>query len=655
MLLEYVYDSGNLLSEPYDIMVNSRDGKHSYLATESTITNNSSVNSLFNIDPVSGKYGKMDTDQYSFLQVQNYSQPGPIKHDKMRFHLPINWTFGEYEGFYVNVYTFDRQNNVKYDISNFYFDQSDLDQQNMLNFTSPPLLYLEKLWGKNITIDIPSVDAISNQLTDNLPTEDSINANLTEGTGLSLSSPIFIDLRFITKKQVINDVVTYLTTAPISTVVPQTPEFERLGLVIETSQNGDFFEIYGTYNETIGGFNKFINDAVQQRNRYYVQYDITVYEQNIRGKTSTMVITDNFNETVEYRPIIKYSTTTAIIDVEMRLIDAVDDSYIVRKASYGMLQDEVSKYSLSLTKINLKNAFKPKIYNIKNAINPSLVGKSNAMGMIDEFSTSGGIGNTNFDGSPVGGNGSGSGGSGTGGAGTGTNGTGSGNEGGNISGVVTNATGQLGTGDDGTGGLLNNSSIQTVKVPFPVLTETFSVIGKSENTNFDSKIFFGMGKMQILIYPFDNIVKFVLATGDSGAPEYMDLTKFGNIEFVIRNDRDSVRFPLYLETEEIQLDIGQIVFKLDKNKYGQMKNIYDSGINVFYIIGTNQNVTSVIYNGLFEIFETVDNVSILNDELTKGLVPSIVDDPDANGGTQETAVVTRRKITNSTNPTPKKT
>jgi acetamidase/formamidase len=99
-------------------------------------------------------------------------------------------------------------------------------------------------------------------------------------------------------------------------------------------------------------------------------------------KQQPITVTDNFNETIEYRPIIKYSTTTAIIDVEMRLIDAVDDSYIIRRASYGMLQDEVSKYSLRLMKINLSNAAKPKIYNIKNAINPDLVGVANSMGMI---------------------------------------------------------------------------------------------------------------------------------------------------------------------------------------------------------------------------------------------------------------------------------
>jgi|TARA_R110002153_G_scaffold6210_3_gene28259 hypothetical protein len=616
LLLEYIYDSGNLINEPYDILVNSRSSSNSYLSSESSGVSNSQENSLFLIDPVSRKLGKIDTDNYSFLQVKNYSQAGPIKHDKIRLHLPINWTFGEYIGLYLNVYTFDRQNQTKYDISNFYFDITDLDQQNLMDFTSPPLLYSEKLWGKNITIDIPSVDSISNQLTNNLPTENSINANLTDGSGLSLSSPVFIEVSFLTKKQVINGSTTYLSKSPIVSSVPQTPEFERLGLMIEPSNNGDFFEIYGTYNSNIGEFNKFINDSTQQGNRYYVQYDITIFEQNIRGKTTTIILTDNFNESVEYRPIIKYSTTTAVIDVEMRMIDAIDDSYIVRKASYGMLQDEVSKYSLRLSKINLKNAFKPKVYNIKNAINPSLVGKSNSMGMVDEFVSSGGVGNVNFDGSDV-------------------SVSSSGNNNGNNNGS-----------DNGSG------NIQTIKIPFPVLVEKFNVIGKSDNTIFDNKTFFSNGRIQIVLYPFDNIVKFVLASGESNAPDYMDLTIYSDLSFVIRNDFDSVTFPLYSETDEIQLDIGQIVFKLDKNKYNRIKSIYDSGINVFYITGTNQDVTSVVYNGLFKIFETRDNISSLNDELASGLDPSILDDPNLAGG-QETAVVTRRTITEQTNPTPR--
>lgn len=604
ILLEYIYDSGNLISEPYDILVNSRLSTNSFLSSDTSATGNTKSNSLFLIDPVSRKLGKIDSN-YSFLQVKNYSQPGPIKYDSLKFHLPINWTFGEYIGFYINVYTFDRQNVNQYSISNFYFDITDLSQQNLMNFTSPPLLYLEKLWGKNITINIPSIDSISNQLNNNLTSENSINSNLTNSFGLSQTSPIFIEFSFLTKKQVINNITTYLSKSPISLSVPQTPEFERLGLMIESSKNGDYFDIYGTYNGNIGEFNKFINDAVNQGNRYYVRYDITIFEQNIRGKTTTIILTDNFNETVEFRPIIKYSTTTAVIDVEMKLIDMIDDSYIQRKASYGMLQDEVSKYSLSLTKINLKNAFKPKIYSIKNAIDPSLVGRSNSMGMVDQFSTSTSL---NFDGTLVGGSDS--------------------------------------FGGDG----FNN--LQTVKVPFPVLVEKFNVIGKSENTLFNSKTFYGNAKIQIIIYPFDNIVSFVLASGDSGSPEYMDLTKHDEISFVIRNDFDSITFPIYDETDSVQLDIGQIVFRLDKNKYSRIKNIYDSGINIFYITGTSQDVTSVIYTGLFKIFESRDNISALNDDATSGLNSSIIDDPDLNRN-QETAVVTRRIITEQTNPNKK--
>jgi hypothetical protein len=75
-----------------------------------------------------------------------------------------------------------------------------------------------------------------------------------------------------------------LYSSPIKTTIPQTPEYEKLGLKIENSANGDFFEIYGTYNGTISEFKKFIDNAYYTNNRYYVNYTITVYEQNIRGR-----------------------------------------------------------------------------------------------------------------------------------------------------------------------------------------------------------------------------------------------------------------------------------------------------------------------------------------------------------------------------------
>jgi hypothetical protein len=589
ILLEYIYNDSNLISEPYNIVVNSKYKSNSYIAADSSITNNTQVNQLFKIDTISSRYGKLDTDNYSFLQIKNYSSGNPIQHDTVKVHIPISYLFGEHLGFYMRVYAYDSLNSVTYDLSNFYFDMTDINQTNLLNFTSPPLLFQEKLWGKNISFDIPSLNYVSSQLTGGLPKEDSINYNLTDGNGLSTTSPIFIDFHFIDNIQTINTVTTYLLGANLTTTVPQTPEYEKLGLVIEHSSNGDFFEIFGTYNDTISGFKKFIDDSVTIGRDYYVQYNITLYEQNIRGKTLTVTVTDGFNETIEYRPIIKYSTTTAIIDVEMRLIDNVDNSYILRRASYGILQDELSKYSLNMMKLNVSNVSKPKIYNLKNSVNSGLIGGlSNSGGSL--------VINSNQ----------------------------------NVNNNNNNISSQ------------NGVVIETVKVPYYVLVDRFNIMAKSENALIDTKTFYGFGKIQILLYPFDNVVKFSIANGTAAKPEYFNMTGISEIKLVFKNDKNQFEFPLFTESGDIDLTIGQIVFKIPLNRFNDVKKIYDSGINLFYIVGTSQSTTSVIYTGLFKIYDNTTNVQSLNDQANASVGnSSIILDPVQS---KETATVTKRLV-----------
>ena len=94
ILLEYIYDDSNLISEPYNIIVNIKDGVNSFISASSSATNNIESNQLFLIDPVSNNYGIMNTSYYSFLQQQNYSASTPIQYDTLKIHLPINYTFG---------------------------------------------------------------------------------------------------------------------------------------------------------------------------------------------------------------------------------------------------------------------------------------------------------------------------------------------------------------------------------------------------------------------------------------------------------------------------------------------------------------------------------------------------------------------------------
>jgi hypothetical protein len=594
VLLEYIYDDGNLLSDSYSILVDSRDRKLSYIAGASSVTNNTLGNQLFKVDSVSQKYAKVNPSYYSFLQLRDFSTGAPTRHDTIKIHLPINWTFGEHLGFYLKVYAFDTNNVKSYELSNFYFDMTDISQSYLLNYTTPPLIFQEKLWGKYISIEVPALSVISSQRENNVPKVNSINANLTEGSGLSMTSPIFIDFQFVDSIQTVSGITSYLVSTRVTTTIPQTPEFEKLGLKIEHSTNGDFFEIYGLYNGSIGGFSNFIDESFNLGHNYYVEYNITMYEQNIRGKTITITQHENFNETNEFRPIIKYTTTTAIIDVEMRLIDKVDDSYIIRRGSYGMLQDEVAKYSLKLMKINLNKANKPKIYNIKNAIDPSLVGLSNSFGKV--------------------------------------------------------TTGRVTTKNkNGKSALDINPpvKIETVKVPYPVLVDRNSIITKSENAVYDSKTFYGIGKLLIQIVPFDNVVKFNVANGVPTKPEYLNLSSYGEIKLVFKNDTKVIEIPLYTESGDINLSIGQITFKIPQANFKDIKKIYQSGVNIFYITSYIQNTTSVVYSGLFMIFDNLSNVASLN---KAAAVPKIVKDPNL---PTETAIVTRVPLKTTTKPTKK--
>lgn len=606
VLCEYIYNEGNLLSEPYNILINSKDRKQAYMAYETSGTGNTKDNQLFEIDPIENKWGKVNDESYNFLQLKNYSSGMPIRHDILRFHLPVNWTFGEYYGFKIRVYAFDTLNQTEYDLSNFYFDMTDVDHQDLLNFSSPPLLFQEKLWGKTVQIEIPGLSELSAQLTDNLPSENSINAYLTSGNGFNSTSPIFIEFSFIEGIQTINDITTFLLQSPISTTVPQTPEYEKLGLKIENSPNGDFFEIYGMYNGTIAEFKKFIDDSVYLGNSYYVQYNITMYEQNIRGKTTTITLTDSFNEPIEYRPIIKYSTTTAIIDVEMRLIDEVDNTYIMRRASYGMLQDEVSKYSLYLLKINLKNAYKPKVYNIKTSINPELVGVANSFGIIP---------------------------------------------------VTTNPKSPAkpritmeSMGDPSDQNCQNGQTIvEKIKIPYPVLIDRHNIMAKSENAILNSKTFLGYGKIQILLYPFDNVVNFVIATGTARAPKYLDMSSFSDIKLVIKNDNSSIEFDLYEESGQVDLVNGIVSFKISQSKFYDIKKIYLTGINAFYITGSNSSVTSVIYTGLYKIYDDKYNIDQLNIDSEEEV------DPEEINVEKETVIVSKRKLSDEPRTSKKQT
>jgi hypothetical protein len=170
--------------------------------------------------------------------------------------------------------------------------------------------------------------------------------------------------------------------------------------------------------------------------------------------------------------------------------------------------------------------------------------------------------------------------------------------------------------------------IETVQVPFPVLVDKFNIVGKSDNASFNNTMFYGIGKMIINLYPFDNIVTFTIANGDSDKPDFLNMTGYGDIKLTFRNDSKSFDFPLYTDSGSVNLALGQLAFKITQNKFVDIKKLYESGINLFYITSDIQSVKSVVYSSLFKIYDSTANVAGLNQAAASNANP--------------TAIVTRR-------------
>jgi len=559
ILLEYIYDDGNLISEPYSVLVDSRDRRQSFISVISSITGNTLGNQLFKIDQVFQKYAKVNPSYYSFLQLKEYSSGLPVRHDTIKIHIPINWTFGEYLGFYIRVYAFDRSNQRVFDISNFYFDMTDVSQQYLLNFTSPPLLFQEKLWGKNITIQVPALSDLSNQRNGTLPKENSINANLTNGAGFNITSPIFIDYHFIDSVDTVGGNSFFNLSPRQTVVVPQTPEFEKLGVKIEESTQGDFFLIYGVYNGTLGDFENFIDESYYEGNRYYVEYQVDLYEKNVKTKTHKFIVTEDFGEEIEYRPILKFTTTTAIIDVTLRLINNVDGSFIERKASYGLLQGggakmgsepntrlntsngtggggDISKYTKSLTKINLKNAKRKEVINVKSTTLPN-------------------VGDSPFGTKPI---------------------------------------------------------LNLKKLPFNLFSQHYFAVDSDFAQEFDGKRYIQNNGQVIYIYPFDNIISFEIINSNEFIKQPYDLSIIQNLKLTIKSDKKDLNFDIYRDSSENDFINGKVVFKISEGSYNDIKKVSASGFDLFYINGVDESgLKIIVYSSFFLPWDSVINQSKL--------------------------------------------
>jgi len=365
VLIEWIYDNGTI-SENYSIWTNLKDRTKNYTSESN---NNNIEYSLFNIDPVLKKYARVDVSKFNFLKQQDYFTP-PVKFDKINIYFPFNFDFNDQIGFLLKISTYDFENKEIIYFSNYFYDKTDINIEKLMQL-NVPFRYGDKQWGKYLTISIPSIEQVSDDRiinsSINKPKDNSINYNISpDNNGISTSMPIFIDFSYITNRETVLDITNYYLGDTYNVSISKSPDFQSLGVTVKESEDWDFFEIYGFYNNSNENLDNFVRDMEEKGRKINIEYIITLFEENLQsGYPIKFLVTTDFTQKIEYRPIFKYSNTTAAIDVEMRIIDLVDNTTIIRNTSLGLTKN-LFKYGKKLSRLQIDNLNKPKIYNYRS-------------------------------------------------------------------------------------------------------------------------------------------------------------------------------------------------------------------------------------------------------------------------------------------------
>jgi len=384
VLLEYVYDDTNYQAGDYKVLTNLKESSKSYQAMTGL---NTEENSLFLIDSVLDKYSVVNTTNFNYLRLQSYSS-APILYDTIKLYFPSGFDFYEdYLGFYINVYAHGYDNNKKYSFTNFFYTKNNTNAINIFDLPRP-FLFDSKYWVRSIEIDIPSLFDVSNQriITNilNEPSPNTMNSSLTYGEGLGTNSPIFVDFGFISSTESVLNVDYYYMSDLASFSLPQSPEYNEVGVVVKESTQGDYFEIYGTYMGSSENMDEFAYNEGVKGNSIELEYVVQLYEENILTTNQTYEVAENFSQKILYRPIIQFSNTTAAIDVEMRIVNRVDGSYTSKYGSVG-ITNSINKYGRTLTRLNMETGVvNSEIFNVKfkNIMNNGGAGVDNTLDLV---------------------------------------------------------------------------------------------------------------------------------------------------------------------------------------------------------------------------------------------------------------------------------
>lgn len=288
------------------------------------------------------------------LQVVNNTTVSAVWYDTVRLHLKTGYSFSGrgYEGFVFQVKSKRKTGVENYFTSIAYLNSSNFEIQNPKPFTLGDTSY-----SKYIEVKIPAL--VHMETT-------SLNKDFNDtffGVGQHAFNPTAnydICFQLIDKIVDLNNVRYATYSEETKMTLSQEDEFTDISANIVESSDGDYFEVYGTYNGSTSAFENYITGRLETSgDDISVFHDIEVSEQlannYIKTYATTFVQTEQYDEPVLYRPVILNSNISSsfLITHTMRIYNETDNTQIVKQAS--IINTTPKKYGKSFSKINLNS------------------------------------------------------------------------------------------------------------------------------------------------------------------------------------------------------------------------------------------------------------------------------------------------------------
>ena len=342
------------------------DNRSYYYNGKDTVNNAKSSGLIFvnnKLVSLSSNYNDYDHKLTNTNQSTISPSPNPddVIFDRFTVYFRAGYTIQDVAGLCIEISTLGTTSNLVLCLQRIL--QEDLDTTTIL---ASPLLINESLWTRSITIDVPSIGAA-------LDSSNAANISLfrsLEATTIT-NGLLSIKLYNLLSSSNIAGHVHYSYNSIANATISQQKKYNNLQCIVEESNNGDYFELYGkvdnvTFEDWLSKLSpdKIINDII-------LFHEIKVKESlpgqdPILTTSQTITQSSNFDKHILFRPVILNAAHAVSFSLEytLRIFDKITNTQEIKTST--LVYNRPKKYGQWMTKLNMGDT--PVVTKIVNKI-----------------------------------------------------------------------------------------------------------------------------------------------------------------------------------------------------------------------------------------------------------------------------------------------